>query len=77
MTFSRYEALLVAMLTIVQFTVVLDFAVMAPLGAELIDSLNISTKQFGILVSAYALSAGASVSYWLVLSIALIGNTSF
>jgi len=60
MTFSRYEALLVAMLTIVQFTVVLDFAVMAPLGAELIDSLNISTKQFGILVSAYALSAGAS-----------------
>ena len=60
MNFSRYESLLVAMLTIVQFTVVLDFAVMAPLGAELIDSLNISTKQFGILVSAYALSAGAS-----------------
>ncbi|WP_185211710.1 MFS transporter [Sphingobacterium mizutaii] len=60
MTFSRYESLLVAMLTIVQFTVVLDFAVMAPLGAELIDSLDISTKQFGILVSAYALSAGAS-----------------
>ncbi|MGX1641127.1 MFS transporter [Sphingobacterium sp. NPDC055431] len=60
MTFSRYESLLVVMLTIVQFTVVLDFAVMAPLGAELIDSLDISTKQFGILVSAYALSAGAS-----------------
>lgn len=60
MIFSRYEAILVAMLTIVQFTVVLDFAVMAPLGSQLIDALDITTHQFGILVSAYALSAGAS-----------------
>ena len=60
MNFSKYEALLVALLAVVQFTVVLDFAVMAPLGAELIKALGISTHQFGILVSAYALSAGAS-----------------
>lgn len=60
MTFSSYEKLLVALLAIVQFTVVLDFAVMAPLGAEMITALDISTHQFAILVSAYALSAGAS-----------------
>ena len=49
MTFSSYEKLLVALLAIVQFTVVLDFAVMAPLGAEMITALDISTHQFAIL----------------------------
>ena len=43
-----------------QFTVVLDFMVLSPLGAILMPGLGISTSQFGLVVSAYAFSAGAS-----------------
>jgi predicted MFS family arabinose efflux permease len=48
------------MLAILQFTVVLDFMVLSPLGALLMEQLQISTSQFGLVVSAYAFSAGAS-----------------
>jgi predicted MFS family arabinose efflux permease len=58
--FSRYEAFVVAIITIVQFTVVLDFMVLSPLGAILIPELSITPAQFGMVVSAYAFSAGAS-----------------
>lgn len=43
-----------------QFTVILDFMVLSPLGAILMDELKISPKEFGIVVSAYAISAGIS-----------------
>ena len=59
-TFTRYEAFVVAILAIVQFTVVLDFMVLSPLGAILLTELNITTVQFGHVVSAYAFSAGIS-----------------
>ena len=49
-----------ALLAITQFTVVLDFMVMSPLGDILMKSLVISPKQFGIAVSSYAFSAGIS-----------------
>ncbi|WP_276374488.1 MFS transporter [Chryseolinea sp. H1M3-3] len=58
--FSRYEVFVIAMVTIVQFTVVLDFMVLSPLGAILMPELNITPAQFGMVVSAYAFSAGAS-----------------
>lgn len=58
--FTSYEVLLVSILTVLQFCVVLDFAVMAPLGAQLMRELQISAKEFGILVSSYAFSAGIS-----------------
>jgi predicted MFS family arabinose efflux permease len=58
--FTRYEVFIIAILTIVQFTVVLDFMVLSPLGAILMPELDISPKQFGMVVSAYAFSAGAS-----------------
>ena len=45
-----------------QFTVILDFMVLSPLGAMLMPSLGITPKQFGLVVSAYALSAGAADS---------------
>lgn len=48
------------MLTMVQFTIVLDFTVLAPLGAQLMRELHITAAQFSILVSAYAVSAGAA-----------------
>ncbi len=57
-TFTTYEALIIAILAITQFTVILDFMVLSPLGAQLMKELSISTSQFGAVVSAYAFSAG-------------------
>ncbi|HEY5826317.1 MAG TPA: MFS transporter [Cyclobacteriaceae bacterium] len=59
-SFSRYEVFVIAILTILQFTLILDFMVLSPLGAILMPTLNISTTQFGMVVSAYAFSAGLS-----------------
>ncbi|MGL3105699.1 MFS transporter [Bradyrhizobium sp. BR 1432] len=58
--FSRYQALLIALLAFTQFTIILDFIIMSPLGAILMPSLNITAGQFGVAVSAYAFSAGIS-----------------
>ena len=56
--FSRYQSLLVALLAFVQFTVILDFTIMSPLGAIIMPALDVTTGQFGVAVSAYAFSAG-------------------
>src|SRR5215475_8327301 len=58
--FSRYQSRLVALLALVQFTIILDFIIMSPLGAILMPALNVSAAQFGVAVSAYAFSAGIS-----------------
>ena len=58
--FSPYQALVILLLALTQFTVVLDFMVMSPLGDMLMKSMELSTKQFGLAVSAYAISAGVS-----------------
>src|SRR3984885_5244268 len=58
--FSRYQSFLVALLAFVQFTIILDFIIMSPLGAILMPALNITAGQFGVAVSAYAFSAGIS-----------------
>src|SRR6201986_3162438 len=58
--FSSYQSRLVALLALVQFTVILDFIIMSPLGAILMPALNITAAQFGVAVSAYAFSAGIS-----------------
>ena len=58
--FTPYEKFVIAILALLQFTVVLDFMVLSPLGAILMPGLGISTSQFGLVVSAYAFSAGAS-----------------
>lgn len=58
--FSGYEKFLIAILTVLQFTVILDFMVLSPLGAILMPALSIDPQQFGWVVSAYAFSAGAS-----------------
>src|SRR5688572_6232882 len=59
-SFSRYEIFLIAILTIIQFTIILDFMVLSPLSAILLPELQITTSQFGMVVSAYAWSAGLS-----------------
>ncbi|MBA4057133.1 MAG: MFS transporter [Marivirga sp.] len=58
--FTRYEVFVVTVLALLQFTIILDFMVLSPLGAQLMAELKITTSQFGWVVSAYAFSAGAS-----------------
>jgi predicted MFS family arabinose efflux permease len=58
--FSSYQSRLVALLALVQFTIILDFIIMSPLGAILMPALNITAAQFGVAVSVYAFSAGIS-----------------
>jgi len=48
------------LIALTQFTVVLDFMVMSPLGDMLMKSMELNTKQFGLAVSVYAFSAGTS-----------------
>ena len=58
--FTPYQIIVVTLLALTQFSVVLDFMVMSPLGDMLMKSMSLSTKQFGLAVSVYAFSAGAS-----------------
>jgi predicted MFS family arabinose efflux permease len=58
--FTPYQKLVIAILAFLQFTIVLDFMILAPLGALLMQKLGISTRQFGAVVSAYAFSAGTA-----------------
>ncbi len=58
--FSRYHVFIIAILSVLQFCIILDFMVLSPLGAMLLPQLHITTAQFGMVVSAYAFSAGAS-----------------
>jgi predicted MFS family arabinose efflux permease len=44
----------------IQFTHILDFMIMMPLGPQFTRIFGISDAQFGLLVSAYTLSAGVS-----------------
>ncbi|HEX8961274.1 MAG TPA: MFS transporter [Geobacteraceae bacterium] len=59
-TFTPYERFVIAILALLQFTVIVDFMVLSPLGAILMPRMGISTSQFGLVVSAYAVSAGIS-----------------
>jgi predicted MFS family arabinose efflux permease len=58
--FTRYQVFVIALIAILQFTVILDFMIMAPLGAQMMRVLAISPSHFGWVVSAYAFSAGVS-----------------
>lgn len=51
---------MILLLALLQFTVVLDFMILAPLGDILMKDLKMSTHEFGKVVSAYAISAGLS-----------------
>lgn len=58
--FTKYQTFIIAVIAFLQFTIVLDFMVLSPLGAMLMEELSVSTSQFGAVVSAYAFSAGLS-----------------
>jgi predicted MFS family arabinose efflux permease len=60
LAFDSYQKFVLATLVFLQFTVILDFMIMSPLGAMLMPALSITPAQFGLVVSVYAFSAGAS-----------------
>lgn len=51
------EKSLVLLLAAIQFTHIMDFMIMMPLGPQLMRVMLISPQQFGLLVSAYTLTA--------------------
>lgn len=57
---SSYQKFVMFLLAFTQFTIVLDFMVMSPLGDILMKSLEINPTKFGVAVSSYAFSAGYS-----------------
>lgn len=58
--FTGYQKFLIAILALLQFTVILDFMVLSPLGDILMKTLDITPSGFGLVVSAYAFSAGTA-----------------
>lgn len=54
----RSEKLLLFILAAIQFTNIVDFMIMMPLGPQLMRLFDISPRQFSLLVSAYTFSAG-------------------
>ncbi|HYQ85635.1 MAG TPA: MFS transporter [Bacteroidota bacterium] len=55
---SRREWELLLVLAAIQFTNILDFVILMPLGPQLMRIFSVSPQQFGLVVSAYTLSAG-------------------
>jgi predicted MFS family arabinose efflux permease len=58
--FTSYQKFIIAVLAFLQFTIVLDFMILSPLGALLLQALKLPPSKFGLVVSVYAFSAGGS-----------------
>lgn len=58
--FSTYQIKLLFSLALLLFTVVLDFMLLPALSAMVLPALDLTTAQFGYIVSAYSFSAGAA-----------------
>ena len=54
----KWERFWVLTLAAIQFTHILDFVILMPLGPGLMKIFQISPSKFGILVSSYSFSAG-------------------
>lgn len=59
-TTLRSERMVLMVLAAVQFTNIVDFMVVMPLGPQLMRSLEINPGQFGLIVSSYTFAAGAA-----------------
>ncbi|HUO01441.1 MAG TPA: MFS transporter [Rhizomicrobium sp.] len=60
LAFSPYQKFVVAVLAFLQFTIILDFMIVSPLGAIVMPTLHITPRQFGFAVSSYAFAAAIS-----------------
>src|SRR6476620_956838 len=58
--FTSYQVFIIVILALLQFTIILDFMIISPLGDLLMKKLDMVPSQFGSVVSAYAISAGIS-----------------
>ena len=58
--FTLHQKIIIAILALLQFTVILDFMIISPLGDILMKKLDMTTSNFGFAVSGYAFSAGIS-----------------
>src|SRR5215213_11433838 len=56
----KKERILLILLASINFTHILDFMIMMPLGNYLMPYFKISPQQFSLLVAAYTLSASVS-----------------
>lgn len=56
-TFSRKEILLILVMALVQFTHIVDFMIVMPLGKQFMEQMGITPGQFSMIVSSYAFSA--------------------
>ena len=54
------EWLLLLVLAAVQFTHIIDFMIVMPLGPQLMRTLKIGPAEFGLIVSSYTFAAGAA-----------------
>ena len=57
---QKNERLFLLVLAGIQFTHILDFMIMMPLGPQLIRVMQIDTHEFGLLLSSYTFTAAAS-----------------
>lgn len=57
---QKKERIILLLLAILNFTHILDFMIMMPLGNYLMPYFDISSQQFSMLVAAYTFSAGVS-----------------
>ena len=57
---NKSQKIVLLLLACINFTHILDFMIMMPLGNYLMPYFNITTQQFSLLVAAYTLSAGIS-----------------
>jgi predicted MFS family arabinose efflux permease len=65
---SAREAMLLFVLAAIQFTHIVDFVIVMPLGPVYIREMGLSLDQFGHIVAAYTLAAGVAAiaaSQWL------------
>lgn len=60
LNFTSYQKLVITILALTQFSVVLDFMVLSPLGDEIKMALTLSPQQYSYVVAAYSISAGIS-----------------
>lgn len=58
--FTKSEKILLTVLAAIQFSSIVDFMIMMPLGPQLMRMFAINPHQFGLLVSSYTFSAGIS-----------------
>lgn len=58
--FMNKEKIIVLLLACINFTHIMDFMIMMPLGPQLMRLFQISPQEFGLIVSTYTLSAGVT-----------------